>query len=491
MAVSAQDAQKTALELAQKIRELDVVRSVPIAAELMFLASAVGNQEAARRAARVIVENRDQIGQRQLVRSAQEVLDSSSTERVEAASKDFIKHARSLLAIDYANPVLLIDTARELTALRQEKAALRYVKAAVALAPKSRFVLRSAARYYLHVGDHETAHELLRRSPLIAVDPWVQASEIAIATVRGRTSKLAKQAIRVLTEAKQVGADVSELASAVGTIELLSGSEKKAKVLFKHALSHPNDNSLAQVEWAATRLKLVVDHRALQTPMSFEANYHNAYRHQQIAEAIKHAVLWATDEPFASRPLDAQCYLLSLEGRYTEALEAARLAHDLDGDELGPALNLLFSKTQAGDLDEAMEDFLRLGRHADLKRYATHYLANAGALAYAQGDIETARQYYQRAIRSARVRGEPLSEALAHAFFARIAANANDPQAASILAEAAEAVPRLPSAGAIYIVQGLVDASKRKVLEATASARIAKREWHWDAISNTLKFLDP
>jgi tetratricopeptide (TPR) repeat protein len=489
--LSVEAQQKINQEVKDKTRELETSQSVPVAAELMFLASVAGNEAAAKQAAKVVLASRDQIGARQIVRSAQHVLDGSSADRIEAASKDFVKHARSLLSIDYRNPVLLMDTARELTAMQQDRAALRYVRTAVALAPKSRFVLRAAARYYLHIGDHEVAHDLLRRSPLIASDPWVQASEIAVATVRGQTSTLVKQTIRILSEASQVGADGSELASAVGTVELLAGSNKKAKLLFKHALCHPNDNSLAQAEWAATKLKLVVDKQALQTPMSFEANSHNAYRHQQIDEAIEHAVLWARDEPFASRPMDAQCYLLSLEGRYAEALEAAKVAASLDGDELGPALNLIFAKTQAGDLDDAMENFLRLGRHRNLKQFATHYLANGGALAYALGDIEGGRQLYQHAIRAARARGEAVSEGLARAFFARIATNAGDPQATAIVQEAAEAVPRLPSAGAIYVVQGLVDTSKRRELQATASARVAKRKWHWDAISNTLRQLVP
>lgn len=483
--------QKFDQEIASKVREFEMVRSVPVAAELMFLASTAGNEAAARQAAQVILASREQIGSRQLVRSAQQVLQGASTERVEAASKDFVKHARSLLAIDYRNPVLLMDTARELAALRQDKAALRYVRAAVALAPKSRFVVRSAARYYLHIGEHEIAHDLLRRSPLIGSDPWVQASEVAVATVRGKTSTLAKQTIRNLSEAKKVGAEMSELASAVGTVELLSGSSKKAKALFKLVLGQPNDNSLAQAEWAATRLNLVVDHRVLQTPMSFEANSHNAYRRQEIVAAIEHAVLWAKDEPFASRPMGAQCYLLSLEGRYAEALEAAKVAHELDGQDLGQALNLLFSKIQAGDLDDAMDELIRLGKHPDLKRYATHYLANGGALAYAIGDFEQGRLLYERAIRSARARSEPYSESLARAFFARIATSLGDPQAQAIVQEAADAVPRLPSAGAIYVVQKLVDELKREKLQATASARVAKRSWQWDAISNTLKLLDP
>jgi tetratricopeptide (TPR) repeat protein len=247
---------------------------------------------------------------------------------------------------------------------------------------------------------------------------------------------------------------------------------------------------LAQAEWAATKLKLVVDIQALKTPMSYEANSHNAYRHLEIPTAIDHAVLWAKDEPFASRPMDAQCYLLSLEGRYAEALEAANVARDLDGDEIGPTLNLLFAQIQAGDLDDAIQDFLKIGRHPNLKLHATQYLANGGALAYALGDFDQARQLYQRAIRSARIRGEPHTEGLARAFFARIATQVGDPQAGVIVQEAAKMVPRLPSAGAIYIVLGLVDSTKRKELQTTASARVAKQAWHWDAITNTLKMLD-
>ena len=89
----------------------------------------------------------------------------------------------------------------------------------------------------------------------------------------------------------------------------------------------------------------------------------------------------------------------------------------------------------------------------------------------------------------ARIR-EPYTEGLARAFFARIATDVGDPQAISIVKESAEIVPRLPSAGAIYVVQSLVNPTKRKELQATAASRVAKRVWHWDAITNTLRMLD-
>lgn len=147
-----------------------------------------------------------------------------------------------------------MDVARKLTADGHHASALRYVNAAIGLAPNSRFVVRGAARYFLHVGDHERAHDLLKRTELIRFDPWIQASEIAVATLRERSSLMARRATREIAKTGALDVRFSELASALGIIEILSGAEKKAKQLFHKALGHPNDNSLAQAEWAAARL---------------------------------------------------------------------------------------------------------------------------------------------------------------------------------------------------------------------------------------------
>lgn len=489
-ATSPEAKERISREVEAKERELSIIGSVPVAAELMFLASSVGDQQLAKRAALKILDSQERIGETPLVHSARRIATADTTKRIEEIAGNFVRHGRSLLAVEYRNPILLIDIARELTARRHEKSARRYVRSAIALAPHSRFVVRAAARYYLHIGEEDTAHDLLLRSPLLRNDPWVQASEIAVATVVGKTSALLKRTIRSLDANNEVGVDRSELASAVATVEMMSGANKKAKELFKQALLHPNDNSLAQAEWAATKLKLVVDERVLNIPMSFEANSHNAYRHQQMGDAIRHAMDWELDEPFSSRPLDAQAYLFNLEGKYADALAAATKACGLDGDNFALALNRLFSQIQMGDLVGAAEELARLGRRADVKSHATHFLANVGALAYAAEDYDLARKMYQRAIRSARLRSEPRSEALARAFFARMATESGDPQSERIVKEQAEIVIRLPSVGAIYVMQGLTSEPRRKELKKISLARNAKQKWQWDSISNTILLLD-
>lgn len=480
-------------ELTQSDSEFTLTPTVPIASELMFLANEAGDADLTQKAANFILGKRDSIGSVSLIEFARKV---SGTDAVKAVptpktGKAFLKEARQLLSLEYRNPVLLVDVARELTSLGHHQSALRYVRAAVAMAPGSRFVVRSSARYFLHIGEYDQAHDILRRSPNIKTDPWIQASELAVATVREKPSMLSKQMFRSLLEAKHIGPDRAELASAVATMELKSGSNKNAKQLFNKALASPNDNSLAQAEWAAERLKLVVDDRALQTPFSFEANSNHAYRRMEVGEAILHAQYWALDEPFASRPFDSLSYLYSLEDDFVNALKSAEKAIRVeDNEKLILHLNRLFSKIQLGQIDESYAELLRLSKHSDAKTHAVHLLADYGALAYATGDIVQGRLFYEHAIELARKRHDAHSEGQALAFYARAAIAHGDPQVIEILERANKQVVKLPSQGAIYVVSRLVNEEKRKALVAAATARVQKREWSWDAASNTLKMLE-
>lgn len=481
-------------DLSESNSEFEQTPTVPIAAELMFLAKEAGDAALTLKAANFLLAKENSVSSNSLISFAKKVSANSPLAAPATTQKTgaiFLKEARQLLALEYRNPILLVDVARELTSMGHHQSALRYIRAAIGMAPNSRFVVRSSARYFLHIGEYDYAHDILRRAPNIKTDPWLQASELAVATVRKRPSLLTKQTFRSLIEAKHIGPERSELASAVATMELNSGSTKNAKQLFNKSLVHPNDNSLAQVEWAAERLKLVVDERVLNTPLSFEANSNNAYRRLEVKEAIGHAVLWAQDEPFASRPFDALSYFYSLEDDFENALKSGEKAIRIEDDEkMALHLNRLFSKIQLGQIDDAYPELQRLAQHSDAKFHAIHLCADYGALAYATGDSEQGRLFYERAIEMARKRNDPHSEGQALAFFARAAIAHKDPNVLAILEQANIRVMKLPSQGAIYVVSRLVDEEKRKALITTAAARVQKRVWSWDAASNTLSALE-
>lgn len=480
-------------DLAISSTEFKRLPTVPIASELMFLAKEAGHVDLAQKAASFLLVERDSVRSNSLIRYAENISDSAPivTPVLRKTGQAFLKEARQLLAIEYRNPILLVDVARELTALGHHQSALRYVKAALAMCPESRFIVRSCVRYFLHIGEYEQAHDILKHAPNVKTDPWLQASELAVATIRQKPSMLTKQKFRALLDAKYIGPENSELASAVATMELNSGSNKNAKQLFKKALINPNDNSLAQAEWAAEKLKLIVDEKALKTPLSFEANSNHAYRKLEIKEAIAYAKLWALDEPFASRPFDSLSYFYSLEDDFENALQSAEKAIRIEDDEkMALQLNRLFAKIQLGQIDDAYIELLKLTQDRSAKSHAVHLCADYGALAYATADLDQGRFFYERAIEIARKRSDSHSEGQALAFFARAAIAHNDPNVASILEQANSRVLKLPSQGAIYVVSHLVNEEKRKALVAAATARVQKREWSWDAASNTLRALE-
>ena len=478
-------------ELEDKKREFQQTPSVPIASELMFLGIREHDSEATVKAAAVIIAQASKIGNTRLYETAQRLLKGENLSSASQSGVDFVRQARRLLAIDYRNPVLLVDVARELTSQGHDKSALRYIRSAIALAPHNRFVVRSVARFFLHIKDVDQAHWVLKHSLGLSRDPWLQASEIAVATVRGRTSIFAKRALRYISDQKNVRSDQSELASAVATVEMLNGAEKKAKRLFQQSLQAPNDNSLAQAEWASARLGLVLDESALKMPFSFEANSNHEYRRLRIPEAIAFAKDWSEDEPFSSRPLGALAFLYSIDESFTLAREAATRALRVDGSEdFVLSLNVLFARIQEGDFEGTEQTLQDLGSKPQAKEHAVHLFANAGAMAYASKDWQLGRDFYENSIKIARRRGDANEEALARAFFARAATMYCDPNASSILSESAAAVEKLPSPAAIYVVKKLVDSDFRKRLELVAEKRVAKRHWQWDATTNTLRALE-
>src|SRR2546425_4473875 len=134
------------------------------------------------------------------------------------------------------NPLACMDLARQYVALGQPWAALKPVQIALALAPNSRFVLRSASRFFLHIEDPELAHDILRRTERVKADPWLVAAEIAVASAAGRTSSLVKIGRHFVEDQNFAPSHVSELASSLGTLELEAGKIRLVKRLFRRAL---------------------------------------------------------------------------------------------------------------------------------------------------------------------------------------------------------------------------------------------------------------
>jgi tetratricopeptide (TPR) repeat protein len=154
-------------------------RSLPFAADFLGAAFALGQGAIARDAAEFVLASNLHVS-KLLQRLARNVLsEKASPEQilVEPASPNLdtsrqrIRELRKSLHEFPRNPLALMDLAREYVALAQPSAAIRPVREALALAPENRFVLRSAARFFLHTNDYEQAHDILRKAAVTKSDP--------------------------------------------------------------------------------------------------------------------------------------------------------------------------------------------------------------------------------------------------------------------------------------------------------------------------------
>ena len=232
----------------------------------------------------------------------------------------------------------------------------------------------------------------------------------------------------------------SELASALGTLEMTDGTLRRAKELFRDALRVPTDNALAQAQWAHERQASVSrpTREAMSTPRSYEARSQFHRSRGEWEAALLEASKWLYDEPFSRVAAGCSSYLagVALE-RYDESARLASIG--LLSARRDPLLlnNLAFALASDGKLSAAEEAFQQVPPEAfdaDLTRVAL--LATRGLLFYRRGNLVEGRAYYEQAIAAARKQKNRLSVALASLYHAREALYAASPLVDEIWARA-------------------------------------------------------
>src|SRR5690606_21639596 len=114
-------------------------------------------------------------------------------------------------------------------AVGNAKRADRAIVTALSLSPNSRVTLRTVARYYVHVGEPDRAHALIARHERTAGDPWLMASEIALAQASGEQRRFAVKGRRFSKSNAAPVRHLSELRGALGGLELASGAVRHAR----------------------------------------------------------------------------------------------------------------------------------------------------------------------------------------------------------------------------------------------------------------------
>ena len=284
--------------------------------------------------------------------------------------------------------------------------AKRCVEIGLALATNSRYVLRSACRFFVHVDDASRATWQLRRSERTAKDPWLMSAEIACSHILGQTSPLLLRGNKVLDRKRLPPWAVTELAASIATFELKNGSQRKARKIFRVGAEAPNGNVQAQLQWLRIHhtdafpttihgYDGLNDHEASALGLRVDKNWR---------DAISSCEAWSKDEFFSERPFCLGSYIA------IEALGDAKRAENILRDGLvanrNDAVllnNLAIALAMQGKLEESLSTFASAERQVTGSRVEDRVslMATSGLLAYRAGDVKAGRRDYLQAVRVA------------------------------------------------------------------------------------------
>ena len=268
--------------------------------------------------------------------------------------------------------------------------------------------------------------------------------------------------------------------------ELEAGEGKKARRLVEFALRDPTENTLAQVSWAREIKHLrganVLDDLVRDTTNAFEADFRLKGLAGDLLGAKAAGEQWASDEPFATRPITGLAFLASLFDDYDQTIELAEKVRHLDGSvDATMEMNGMFSKMSSGRLSiekdrreiEAIHN--RLLEFAE-ETNAFHAMANLALWHYRFGQVLTGASLYGRAIAMIEKSGPLQTAALAAAYAAREAILARQPDAQRALDRAKALAKRSHYAFADFYVRKLdqlilVPEKSAEILSPTTAAR--------------------
>jgi tetratricopeptide (TPR) repeat protein len=333
-----------------------------------------------------------------------------------------IRLLRRRLGEEPRNSIVWTDLSRLYSLVGQYPQAEKAMRMACSISPTNRFVLRSASRLFLHLGEPEFPLRLMRRnSPVVTRDPWLLAAEISISSAARIGSYYAKTGLKTIGNENLSDFAKTELTSAIATLEFESGKHRNAKRLFRNSLVAPNENSLAQAEWASRNLSGIDSSKITSpVPRAFEAECYRDFYAENWELSFANALGWFEDQPFSTRAATFVTYLSSSileEYDRSERLLHAALVSNPDHPML--LNNLTFALANMGKLDDAEREFAKIDIESGDPQMRIVLSATLGLLSMRRGRLDEGRLLYRQAMEGARLAKNRKYRALASIHLAR------------------------------------------------------------------------
>jgi len=400
--------------LAQRVYDWEQAPGLATAADLVTGAWAAGDRAKAVDAAEYLLKNRTllmggvaDLAERYLGRRTAGSTSPAGHQRALLLPPDFtsrsratVRAARERISRNARNAEAWLDMSRAYAIMGQKERSERAMARALIVAPHHRMVLRAAARLYVHLHDADRAAKLLSQHPRTRVDPWLLASEIAIASITDKTSKHIRAARSMVALKGLPPAHLAELHSALATVDYDRGEMRYARRHARESLVAPNDNCVAQARWLAVRHpEIVVTNAAFDLAQSYEARCWRSLREGDWNRAITESQGWLLDEPYSSRPaLIGSFIAVTLTEDYLFGEACARIGIQADPASRPLRNNLAVALAYLGKQTDAEQQYRLIAKRFDNDFPEYVYQATGGLLQFRAGDVPAGRVHYNRAM---------------------------------------------------------------------------------------------
>jgi tetratricopeptide (TPR) repeat protein len=363
------------------------------------------------------------------------------------------------------NAFVWCDLARLYTILGLQEQASKTMQIALGLAPQNRYVLRSAARLKLHLNEPDSAHRLLRRADNVKNDPWLLAAEIATSSVLDKTSRLIKVGFALANNESIDPFHLSELSSALASVELWNGKNKMARRLFNKSLKKPNDNTLAQAAWATNYLTVdALSKESVNQVHAFEAISLMSYFEGNWADSLEASRAWTQEEPYSRRPPIQISFLMSeIFEDYAGSIDVINNALRIIPKDPTLLNNLAFALVNQGDVESAQKAINCIDILNSPLTTKICITATAGLIKYRSGHPDKGKELYSKAIQVASKESLSQLKCRAMIYLAREELSTRGLSADSYRQAAIQEGKRLNDPAINVLIQRLEKADFRKV----------------------------
>jgi Tfp pilus assembly protein PilF len=314
---------------------------------------------------------------------------------------DYIKKIKKLNRINPLNSLQWCNLGYYYTKLGQKNKAKKAFLTSIGLNNSNRHIVRSVARFFLHIEDIEFGHKILTMSPRINNDASLISAEIAYSELMKKRSKFIDKGIKLKDDENISVFEKNELLAQIATLEFSHGKNSKGKLLVEKCLLDPNENSLAQISFLKNKRNIESITEIIPTVIfQYEALARSFFSDADFEKAFENAKEWFHFQPFSDHPASLSTYIATeILDRQQEAIDIAKSALTITPDSVTLKNNLAFALAKNNRAEEALNIINGINKN-EISDYDRAVLsATDGFIAFKLDDLKSAKFGYDEAIK--------------------------------------------------------------------------------------------